>query len=39
MRKNNVKNPAATFLAFFTLGTIWRYIRKMIKKYHIKQDI
>ncbi len=39
MKKNNVKNPTATFLAFTTLAVIWRATRKMIKKYHSKQEI
>lgn len=39
MRKNNVKNPAATFLAFTTLAIIWRAAKRMIKKYHKKQEI
>ncbi len=39
MRKNNNKNPAATFCAFATLAVVWRAVKRMIKKYHRKQEI
>lgn len=39
MKKSNVKNPAATFMAFATLTVLWRTVRKMIKKYHNKQEL
>ena len=39
MRKNNSKNPAATFLAFTTLAILWRAVKRMIKKYHKKQEL
>lgn len=39
MRKSNVKNPASTFLAFTTLAVIWRAVKKMIKKYHNRQEL
>ena len=39
MKKNNVKNPMATFMAFTTLAFVWKAVKKMIKKYHIKQEI
>lgn len=37
--KNNVSNPTATLMAFFTLGIIWRFTKRMIKKYHKKQEL
>ncbi len=39
MKRNNVKSPLSTLMAFFTLATIWKFTRKMIKKYHLKNDI
>ncbi len=39
MRKSNVKNPLATFMAFSTLIILGKWVRKVIKKYHFKQDI
>ena len=39
MKKSNVKNPASTFLAFATIAVVWRAVRKMIKKYHNKQEL
>lgn len=39
MKKNNSKNPVATFLAITTLAVIWRATKRMIKKYHKKQEI
>lgn len=39
MKKSNDKNPTATLLAFATLGIIWRAAKRMIKKYHKKQEI
>lgn len=39
MRKSNVKNPASTFMAFATIAAIWRAVRKMIKKYHLKNEL
>lgn len=39
MKKNNVKNPSATFMSFVTLAIIWRTVKRMIKKYHKKQEI
>lgn len=39
MRKNNVKNPAANFAAFATLIVIWKAIKRMIKKYHKRQEL
>lgn len=39
MKKNNVKNPAATFMAFTTLAIIWSAVKRMIKKYHKKQEL
>lgn len=39
MKKSNVKNPMSTFMAFATLAVIWRYVKKVIKKYHIKHDM
>lgn len=39
MKKSNVKNPASTFLAFVTITVVWRAVRKMIKKYHNKQEL
>lgn len=38
MKKNNVKNPAATFAAFATLAVVWTNVKRMIKKYHKKQE-
>ena len=39
MKKNNDKNPTATLLAFTTLAIIWRATKRMIKKYHKKQEL
>lgn len=39
MRKSNVKNPAATLGAFAVLAVLWRAVKRMIKKYHKKQEI
>ena len=39
MKKNNVKNPAATLMAFTTLAIVWRAVKRMIKKYHKRQEI
>lgn len=37
--KNNASNPIGTIMAFFTLGVIWRAAKRMIKKYHKKQEL
>ena len=39
MKKNNVKNPLATFMAFTTLTFVWRSVKYVIKKYHKKQEL
>ena len=39
MKKSNDKNTVATLLGFVTLGIIWRAVKRMIKKYHKKQEI
>lgn len=39
MKKNNVKNPLATFMAFTTLAFVWRAVKHVIKKYHKKQEL
>ena len=38
MKKNNDKNLTATVLAFTTLTVVWRATKRMIKKYHKKQE-
>lgn len=38
MKKNNVSNPAANLAAFVTLSIIAIAAKKMIKKYHKKQE-
>lgn len=39
MKKSNVKNPAATVMAFMTLAIIRRAVKRMIKKYHSRQEL
>lgn len=39
MKKNNTKNPLATFMAFTTLAIVWSAVKKVIKKYHKKQEL
>ena len=38
MRKNSIKSPMATFMAFTTLAFVWKWTKKMIKKYHLKHE-
>lgn len=39
MRKNNAKNPIANFAALTTLLIVAKSVKKMIKKYHKRQEI
>ena len=35
MKKNNVRNPMATLMAFMTLGMLAAAILRMIRRHHI----
>lgn len=39
MKKNNVSNPAATLGALSVIFIVWRAAKRMIKKYHKKQEL
>ncbi len=39
MKKSREKNTVASIAAFATLAVVWKSIKRMIKKYHKKQEV
>lgn len=37
-RKSNVKNPVSNFMAFGVIFVIFGFVKRMIKKYHTRQE-